>query len=72
LEDTKNRSLIYDWLVEILKDVSLAYLLKVGTIVEARFKTDKIGADILCSLLYSNLLPEAYVPNKETCEVKKE
>jgi hypothetical protein len=59
-------------MVEILKDVSLAYLLKVGTIAEARFKTEKIGTDILCSLLYSNLLPEAYVPNKETCEVKKE
>jgi len=37
-------------------------------IAEARIKIDKISADILCDLLRSNLLPEAYVPNKETSE----
>jgi hypothetical protein len=44
--------------------------LKVRAIAEARIKTDKISADILCDLLRSNLLPEAYVPDKETREAK--
>ena len=70
LEATRNWGLIYDWLEEILDDVALAHPLKVRAIAEARIKTDKISADILADLLRSNLLPEAYVPNKETREAK--
>jgi transposase len=70
LEATRNWWLVYDWLEEILDDVALAHPLKVRAIAEARIKTDKISADIFCDLLRSNLLPEAYVPNKETREVK--
>jgi transposase len=70
LEATRNWGLVYDWLEEILDDVALAHPLKVRAIAEARIKTDKISADILCDLLRSNLLPEAYVPNKETREAK--
>jgi len=70
LEATRNWGLIYDWLEEILGDVALAHPLKVRAIAEARIKTDKISADILCDLLRSNLLPQAYVPNKETREAK--
>lgn len=70
LEATRNWGLIYDWLEEILDDVALAHPLKVRAIAEARIKTDKISADILCDLLRSDLLPEAYVPNKETREAK--
>jgi len=70
LEATRNWGLIYDWLEEILDDVALAHPLKVRAIAEARIKTDKISADILCDLLRSNLLPEAYVPDKETREAK--
>jgi len=70
LEATRNWGLIYDWLEDILDDVALAHPLKVRAIAEARIKTDKISADILCDLLRSNLLPEAYVPNKETREAK--
>ncbi len=70
LEATRNWGLIYDWLEEILDDVALAHPLKARAIAEARIKTDKISADILCDLLRSNLLPEAYVPNKETREAK--
>jgi hypothetical protein len=66
LEATRNWGLIYDWLEEILDDVALAHPLKVRTIAEARIETDKISADILCELLRSNLLPEAYVPSNET------
>ena len=70
LEATRNWGLIYDWLEEILDDVALAHPLKVRAIAEARIKTDKISADILADLLRSNLLPEAYVPGKETREAK--
>jgi len=70
VEATRNWGLVYDWLEEILDDVALAHPLKVRAIAEARIKTDKISADILCDLLRSNLLPEAYIPNKETREAK--
>jgi len=70
VEATRNWGLVYDWLEEILDDVALAHPLKVRAIAEARIKTDKISADILCDLLRSNLLPEAYVPNKGTREAK--
>jgi transposase len=70
LEATRNWGLIYDWLEEILDDVVLAHPLKVRAIAEARIKTDKISADILCDLLRFNLLPEAYVPCKETRDAK--
>ena len=53
-----------------MDDVALAHPLKVRAISEARIKTDKISADILCDLLRSDFLPEAYVPNKETREAK--
>jgi transposase len=70
LEATRNWGLIYDWLEEILDDVALAHPLKVRAIAEARIKTDKISADILCDLLRTNLLPEAYVPTRETRDAK--
>jgi transposase len=70
VEATRNWGLVYDWLEEILDDVALAHPLKVRAIAEARIKTDRISADILCDLLRSNLLPEAYVPDKETRAAK--
>jgi preprotein translocase subunit SecA len=42
--------------------------LKVRAIAEARIKTDKISADILCDLLRSNLLPEAYAAVREAAK----
>ncbi len=70
VEATRNWGLVYDWLEEILGDVALAHPLKVRAIAEARIKTDKISADILADLLRSDLLPEAYVPGKQTREAK--
>jgi len=70
LEATRNWGVMYDWLEEVLDGVVLAHPLKVRAIAEARIKTDKISADILCDLLRTNLLPEAYVPGRETREAK--
>lgn len=49
-----------DILQNVGVDVHLANPLKVKAIAEARVKTDKIDAGVLCDLLRSNLLPEAY------------
>lgn len=46
-------------------DVHLANPLKVKAIASARVKTDKIDSGVLCDLLRSNLLPEAYFANPE-------
>jgi len=70
VEATRNWGLIYDWLDEVLDDVTLAHPLKVKAIAEARIKTDKISADILADLLRADLLPRAYAPGKQTREIK--
>jgi transposase len=70
VEATRNWGLIYDWLDEVLDDVTLAHPLKVKAIAEARIKTDKISADILVDLLRAGLLPRAYAPSKQTRELK--
>lgn len=46
-------------------DVHLAHPMKVKAIASARIKTDAIDASVLCDLLRSNLLPEAYFSSKE-------
>ena len=70
VEATRNWGLIYDWLDEVLDDVTLAHPLKVKAIAEARIKTDKISADILADLLRAGLLPKAYAPSKQTRDIK--
>lgn len=46
-------------------DFHLANPLKVKAIASARIKTDKIDANVLCDLLRTNLLPEAYFSSPE-------
>jgi len=70
LEATRNWGLIYDWLEEVLGDVTLAHPLKVKAIAEAKIKTDKISADILADLLRADLLPRAYAASKQTRDLK--
>ncbi|KXB00043.1 hypothetical protein AKJ47_02875 [candidate division MSBL1 archaeon SCGC-AAA261G05] len=60
----------YERLDEIGIDVKLAHPYKVRAIAEARIKTDKIDAGILAHLLRANLIPESYVPPKETRELR--
>lgn len=49
-----------DLLQKMNIDVHLANPLKVKAIASSRVKTDKIDANVLCDLLRTNLLPEAY------------
>jgi len=46
-------------------EVHLANPLKVKAIASARIKTDQIDANVLCDLLRTNLLPEAYFCSPE-------
>lgn len=54
-----------DMLQKMGIDVRLANPLKVKAIASARIKTDKIDASVLCDLLRTNLLPEAYFSSPE-------
>ncbi len=63
----------YDpWLCDLAQscgiDVHLAHPLKTKAIAEAKIKTDKIDAKILAQLLQANLLPEAYLADKDLRE----
>lgn len=70
LEAGRNWTVMYDWLEEELDEVKLAHPLKVKAIAEAKIKTDKIDAKTLAHLLRCDLVPEAYVPDKDTRIVK--
>ena len=58
----------YDKLKKMRYDVVLAHPGKVEAIASAKMKTDKIDSEILAHLLRSNLIPEAWAPDKETRE----
>lgn len=70
LEAGRNWTVMHDWLEELLGEVKLAHPKKVKAIAEAKIKTDKIDANILAHLLRCDLVPEAYVPDKQTRIVK--
>jgi transposase len=70
IEASRNWTVMYEWLEEILDEVKLAHPLKVRAIAEAKIKTDKIDARTLAHLLRSDLIPEAYVPGKETRQAR--
>lgn len=71
IETGNNWGLIYDWLEEMIDEVKLAHTAKVRAIAEAKIKTDKIDAKILADLLRADLIPEAYVPDKETRNIRR-
>ena len=70
LEAGRNWTVMHDWLEEEVGEVKLAHPKKVKAIAEAKIKTDKIDAKILAHLLRADLVPEAYVPKKETRQLK--
>jgi transposase len=70
LESGRNWTVMYDWLEDELDEVKLAHPMKVKAIAEAKIKTDKIDAKTLAHLLRCDLVPEAYMPDKETRIIK--
>src|SRR5579884_2051243 len=63
MEATRNWTVMFDWLDEIVDEVVLAHPLKVKAIAEAKIKTDKIDATILSHLLRADLVPLAHAPS---------
>jgi len=68
LEAGLNWGVIYDMLDSLpeVKNVSLAHPPKVKAIASAKIKTDKIDSKILGQLLRTDLIPEVWIPCKET------
>lgn len=70
MEATRNWTLMYDWLDEVVDEVKLAHPLKVKAIAESKVKTDKIDSTTLAHLLRCDLLPEAYVATKSARDAR--
>lgn len=66
LEATWNWYWLWDFLEERGYPLQLAHPLKTKAIASARIKTDKIDSEILAHLSRSNLVPQAYVVDRET------
>lgn len=66
MEATRSWSKIYDIIDEEVDKMVLAHPLKVKAIASAKIKNDKIDSEVLAHLLRANLIPESYVPCKET------
>ena len=70
IEATRNWTVMFDWLDELVDEVVLAHPLKVKAIAEAKIKTDKIDASILSHLLRADLVPAAHVPGHQARQVR--
>lgn len=68
VEASRTWGVMFDLLEERrgVESVTLAHPLKVRAIAEAKIKTDKIDAETLAQLLRADLIPAAYIPNRET------
>jgi transposase len=71
MEAGANWYYLYDLLEPAVQDLLLAHPLRVRAIAAARTKTDKIDARTLAHLLRADLIPTAYVPDKETRQLRE-
>jgi transposase len=71
LEAGRNWPVMYDWLEELVDEVTLAHPAKVRVIAEAKVKTDRIDSRMLAHLLRADLIPAAYVPGPVTREQRR-
>lgn len=71
LEAGRNWPVMYDWLEELVEEVTLAHPAKVRVIAEAKVKTDRIDSRMLAHLLRADLIPAAYVPGAVTREQRR-
>ena len=71
LEAGRNWAVMYDWLHEMVEEVTLAHPAKVRVIAEAKVKTDRIDSRMLAQLLRADLIPVAYVPGPVTREQRR-
>lgn len=71
LEAGRNWPVMYDWLDELVDEVTLAHPARVRVIAEAKVKTDRIDSRMLAHLLRADLIPAAYVPGPVTREQRR-
>jgi transposase len=65
IESGYNSLVMYDWLNELVEDVTMANPLKVRLIAEAKIKTDKVDATMLAHLLRCDMIPPAHVSSPQ-------
>lgn len=65
VEACRNWSVAVDLLDGLVKEIILAHALKVRAIAEAKIKTDSIDSETLAQLLRADLIPQAYLRDKE-------
>jgi transposase len=70
MESGYNHQHIRDVLKEKGYDVKVAHPLMVKAIAYAKVKTDKVDARTLADLLRADMIPESYVPDEKTREVR--
>src|ERR1700691_3936169 len=70
MESGYNHQHIRDRLKESGYDVKVAHPLMVKAIAFAKVKNDKVDARTLADLLRADMIPEAYVPDEETRDVR--
>ena len=66
VEATGNWYYFYELIEGQTPNVSLAHPRKTRAMASAMIKTDKIDSKALAYLLRADMLPEAYIPNRET------
>jgi transposase len=73
LEAGWNWGSMYDWLegIENVVEVQLAHPYGVRAIAAAQVKTDRIDARMLGQLLRVGLIPQAYIPGRETRQLRE-
>ena len=71
VEASRNSHIAVDLLEGLVKEVVLAHPYKVRAIAEAKIKTDTIDSETLAQLLRADLIPEAYLREKENQNKQK-
>lgn len=71
VEAGRNWPVRYEWLEELVAEVTLAHPAKVRVMAEAKIKSDRLDAERLAQLLRAQLIPAAYAPGRVTREQRR-
>jgi transposase len=71
MESTINWYYFYELFETRTQNISLAHPAKTKVIAQAKLKNDKVDSEMLAHLLRTDLLPEAYIPAKETRDLRE-
>lgn len=71
MESTINWYYFYELFESRTQNISLAHPTKTKVIASAKLKNDKVDSKMLAHLLRTDLLPEAYIPSRETRDLRE-